>query len=503
MSDRLPPLANATSEDLANAVMGNIYSLLTAGDDALFHQRRHFFTWISPSWPFDPDEWDFMVTTAGQGETPEERASDNRRRMDGARNFAFMTDFVPDLSGLLGETKQTAVFDTRLGTLSGQLLAVLQKIEVANIPPSEEALEKIELVRNALYEEREVVDTDTLERVTMPGPSPMMHAYTAFESKYLAALQVYEKARADALAGSGGSFETTGRVLQMQLESARRDWEAAGRRKQVEELRAHLARLTGDSMAIQWQKLVDMFENSGFAFVGGGDWFWAQVAPASAVQAANWTEFTFDQSSYESYRDVRVLDARGSASVRVPGLFMSRIAANGSLEEKRTYDSVNTERFSLSFEIAELPIIRPWFNLAMDFFQSRRWRLPDDEMPLSSGPESGDPEGSLVAYPAYIVVVKNLELRMSEFQQSSTDFDRDIKAGGSMKPFIGFGPLRLGGTYRRTNERREREVEYDGQSITALSPQIVGFRCIMLPKMPDPDPNVAQWIGPGTISGGD
>jgi hypothetical protein len=104
------------------------------------------------------------------------------------------------------------------------------------------------------------------------------------------------------------------------------------------------------------------------------------------------------------------------------------------------------------------------------------------------------------AYATTAIFVRKLALSFGE-RSGFSDFVRDARsssahAGG----YVSFGPFFLGGSYSRQSasgsSSRDWGYKEQNNGIAVDGMQIIGFKCHVMPKSPDPDPNIAAdaWI---------
>ena len=170
-------------------------------------------------------------------------------------------------------------------------------------------------------------------------------------------------------------------------------------------------------------------------------------------------------------------------------------------ESTGTYDGTfNTDSFALSFEIAQIPIIRPWFKSSYLF--SHTWRFdpvnPDVKNDLLSDGGS-PPKGLMVAYPNTIVFIRNLNMQMAHsegFQHFLDQHSSDAQGGGGS---YSFGLFSCGGSAshysNKGNTQRSYGWKYDDQGLTVPGMQIAGFKChVLAQKIPNPSPDIKNWV---------
>lgn len=528
-------IESADSLQLTHAILGKLYAQLTGDNSELFKARRHFFTWMTPGMTFDPDEWNYMLGGAGptapastdtaeagdgvtdasdaagggadapaSGDGTQSPAGTGTEGVSAAEVGRFATaftwgrvfNFVPDVSGLLDyDEQQSTMFASRLGvTVPGAYEYVLDHCEIAKEELSTEAEAQIKKLRAALLTQTEITDDagepmlDPIsgEPMVVEQPSKIYKAYQEYMQKYHTAWLELQRLKANAMSGDPAAeseLAFMGPVVEQQVQAAFAAWESLGFRTRVESWQAEIARLGMQSTLAYWQEARGSFERTEIKTVAG-DFHWTQVAPVSAIRSPGWTRFRFTESDYETFRQTKTQEASASAGLDFFGLSLGK--AKGESAEKKSVGKLNWSGFELSFELLELPIIR----FDMNFLFNERWRLPDGEV-LSDG--GTPPKGRMVAWPAFVVLVRDLTLSFAELQDESSSFTKSISGGTTG---FAIGPLNLGGDYSRGEKQTHHNRHRQGQSVVAPGTQVVGFRCQLAPRMPDPAEGISEWVAP-------
>lgn len=63
---------------------------------------------------------------------------------------------------------------------------------------------------------------------------------------------------------------------------------------------------------------------------------------------------------------------------------------------------------------------------------------------------------------------------------------KSLKTGGS----IGFGPFRVGGSYSSSSEERNTKYHFEGDTLVIEGMQMIGFINNIIPKCPNPHPDL-------------
>jgi hypothetical protein len=89
-----------------------------------------------------------------------------------------------------------------------------------------------------------------------------------------------------------------------------------------------------------------------------------------------------------------------------------------------------------------------------------------------------------------MLVVKDLELFLGDASGVS-EYVASAKSGGGS---ASFGPFSIGGSYSSAKSSREFHYESDRQRIRVPGMQVIGFKCHVMPKSPNPLPSITKWV---------
>lgn len=201
---------------------------------------------------------------------------------------------------------------------------------------------------------------------------------------------------------------------------------------------------------------------------------------------------TYYEGDYASHFEQKTSKWSAGGSGRF-GLFSAKAGASGTKIE--IAENQQTKNLYAEFEFTQVPIIRPWFDPG--FFSMKGWTLDqlwDLKFPgkkVSDGAEV--PAGRLVAYPITALFVRNIKMTFEENASQSEYVKKTIAAGGS----AGWGPFKVGGKYSRGSETKDFKSEWSGGKVNVPGMQLIGFVNNLVPKSPDPNPNIKpeQFVG--------
>jgi hypothetical protein len=323
---------------------------------------------------------------------------------------------------------------------------------------------------------------------------------------YPAAALEYNSRRIDALTADNARavhfWNINASVLRNRVRAALGDWMSSGFKNDVDSINAFIAQVMERDMALlkrDYREDLDKARLTGMA--SGSDFYYTSVVPGNFMNARGWTEFGFtsSDSNSSSNSSYRFSSSSGRAGGGFLGIFAGGGSASSSGGETQSHVQFDSESFGMSFSIMQVPIVRPWFKSA--FLNSKLWRM-DQNNPQARGEivsDGGRPaKGLIPAYPTSMICIKDLVLqfgRSSGMRDAAQSWQQASQNGGGV---VCFGPFHLGGSYGRSSSsgNRSRSAHYDSETNTMRVPgaQVVGFKCHVVPKSPDPSPAVTEWI---------
>jgi hypothetical protein len=517
---------------IANTVMAKLYNILTNGDDTVPKSEDNFFSWCTPGIPVMAEDFKFLsqgltgvVKKAALDEMRDQDASGNPtsqpeltpalleglRAQDTARlymqaeEFARLVDFVPDLAeGTNNQFKQLSVMNNE-GSLSDRYEYILRMSQVMESQLPEATKQKIEKFRSLLSvtkTKKNLID-DSETQVT--EPSPLVQAYNQKMMAYEDAALEYNSHRIDALAADNAKaihyWAINANILRNKVKSALTDWVTNGYKNDYEQIGAFIDQVMQRDMALLKEQYRDDLNKARLTgMASGSDFYHTSLVPGNFMESSGWTAFGFSASDYNQNQNSSYSYSRSRTSGGGGFLWFggggSTSSASGESQSNIRFDS---ENFGLSFKIAQVPIVRPWFKTA--FLMSKSWRF-DQNNPEAKGEivsDGGKPaKGLIPAYPTSMILIKDLSMYMgksSGFEEFHASYQHSSASGGG---YVSFGPFHLGGSHGRSSGSGERSsgYHYDAatQTMTVPGTQIIGFKCNVLPKSPDPLSSITQWI---------
>jgi hypothetical protein len=451
-------------EQLMKSLIGKLYTIVTAGAEGKPPSEPQLVAWCTPGLPLQTQDLAF----AARGLTG--KSGDEARSLTSqASAFSTLVDYLPSDSGTYVQSgRRLSAFYSDVIDRAQVPRDVLSEADSASL---ENAMKRV----GPVEKERENLATGEMEKYLEPPRLEV--AYRAGQKAYDDALRalntVLIAANNSESAAAVQELTYNGDALRRSVETASASWIATGYKLEYETLVATIASLTGRSMQRRLQALRNTRDAMRLTDLTGARFFYTSVVPpAFLVSNEGWTKFTFDESSSSAY-DRAETNGFTSKAGGSWGLFSAAATAKGEFAKKDM--SLDTSNFKMEFELTQVAIARPWFDA--DFLQSDRWRFR----------EAGD--GKPLVYPTALVLARNVTLDFAELHKKGSEYKEAIEAGLDAS----YGPFTLSGTYKRGVDEKKLDTKTGDAGLQVGGMQIIGFRCAVMPKVPNPNPAITDW----------
>lgn len=532
-------MALVAPEMMLNSIMGKVYNILTNGDDTVPKSESNFFTWATPGMPVDPKDFRFLTqgltgvarkaapssgdstagatgsaqntaqapaATDGGANAATDAAADAAQLFMQAESFARLVDFIPDLAANSSNHLASLSVMNNNGTLSDVYEYVLKMSQVMKQELDEKTKQKIEKFRGLLQVTKTKRDLVTDEEVQYQEASPLVKAYNQKMAAYMDAALEYNSHRIDAMAADNQRavqyWAVNANILRNKVKAAMDEWISSGYKDDYEEIAAYIDQVMQRDMSLLKAQYRDDLEKARLTGIASGsDFFFTSATPENFFEASGWTDFSFssvdlNNSSNSGYSMKSSSSSAGGSYLGLVNVGGTMSSASGDTHSHGQFDS---EGFYLRFKIAQVPIVRPWFKTA--YLTSKCWRM-DQSNPQAKGEMVSDgktpAKGLLPAYPTAMIIIRDLQMcfaKSSGFSDMLSNWQNfSASAGG----FVALGPFTLGGSHSESSASgsTSQNSHYDANTQTMSVPgtQIIGFKCHVLPKSPDPKPEITEWI---------
>ena len=537
-------MADVTPSVLANSIMGKLYDILTNGDETVPKSKDNFFSWATPGIPLGADDLQFLTkgftgvvtpaavqtllaaksasqppsgTAAGsppaapaldEADLEKLRAQDTAGLYQQSEFFARLVDFVPDVAQANNNHFATLAVMNNDGGLSDIYETVLKHSQVAHTDLSDDEKKKLEHLRSLLTATTEKTDLITGEKKQVPGPSPLVQAYNDKMAAYEAAALEYNARRIDALAADNAKavsyWAINANILRNRVKAAENDWITNGYRHDYEQIAAYIAQVEGRDLVLLKQRYIDDLERAKLTgLASGSDYYYTALTPPHFAESnAGWTNFSFSSGDISRYASSQ-FDASGwkaSGGGGYLGIFGARGGGSGSTSREECKSSFKSDHCSMSFSIAQIPLVRPWFR--QSYLTSPIWRFAVGDVlvkdwKLSDGGKP--PTGQMPAYPTSAIFIRDLTLNFgteSGFSEWMNEQSSKSKGGGAA---LSLGPFFLGGSYsswqKHGKSESQSQYKYDENGMSVAGMQLIGFKVHMhTMELPKPSADVKEWV---------
>lgn len=526
---------------LANTIMSKLYNVLTNGDDTVPKSDDNFFSWCTPGIPVEPSDLEFLtqgltgvvkktavdalqpsaaaaVTAAGGTPpppppplTPEQisalMAQDTMRLYMQAENLARLLDFVPDVAAGNNDQFAKMAVQNNDGTLSDVYDYTLRMSQVMKVELPPETVAQIERLNGLLQKTVKTKDIITEEETESTVPSELVNAYFAKMAAYDDAALEYNARRIDALTATDSraihDWAINANIYRNKVRAAMADWETAGHKFDYEKIAAFFEQVGRRDMSLLKQQYVEDLEKARLTSpISGSDFFFTSLVPGSFATSNGWTRFGFSAGDYESHSSSSY---RWSESSGGGGFSFWGFGASGAHSESSSHSeyhgTVDNSHVDMTFEIAQIPIARPWFRTA--FLTSHYWRFDENNVVvkgdrLSDG--GAPPNGKLPAYPTSAIFVRKLSLGFGEshgFSDFATNAQSQATSGGGS---FSFGPFFVGGSGSHRSgsgdTARDYGFKFENNTMSVDGMQLIGFKCHLMPQSPNPSSDIPAdaWV---------
>jgi hypothetical protein len=478
-------------EELGSLFRKIMYDTLCGGDGSLPPGEDSFITWCMPGLPYREDDFDFAASGLGTAAD----AEGEKALLQHAFNFAMQADFIPDPKAAYTDEHREGVYRNEAGMRLSEIYGqILRFSKVVNYELTEEQRAKLESLRGKLRVTKTVKDLVTDEEQEVTEDSPLMKVYREKMQAYIQAAMAYNLKRTAAQAATGPEgkmavmdWSNNAQLYLMQARAAMDDWTSNGYKNDVEDIQAYIDQTTQRSMKLWKAQLETFFEDALVSATAAGErFYWTTLAPGGFATAAGWQRFEMYDSMVDSsyHQESTSWSAGGGVGF---GLFsVSGGVSSSSSEYSSDYQ---VDEFKLGFDMTQAQIIRPWFY--PEFLYNHGWTLRKGEgwtfaeMPSDGG---APPDGVFVGYPLQAVFVRNVEITSASLAQAYDAYSSSVSASAS----VGWGPFSVNGSYSHAESGDHFHAEREGNTIRIPGLQIIGFVNHLLPKTPDPLPDIPE-----------
>jgi hypothetical protein len=477
-----------TIEQLGKSLLGTLNDILTGGDERVPAPINSKISWCQPGIPFMPEDFEFAANGLGNATDPEH----TRKLLKQAFNFSTAVDFIPDVTGTYVGDQQQTIYRTSQARMSHVYGEILRFSKVVQSELTDEQKAKLEKFRGLLFKTKVIKNEVTGEDKEVTEPGTVSLAYNEAKSKYLEVSTNYQNKRVRAMTATGVDgaaaqldFAFNGENYYATVKSAMDNWTTMGYRNEVEDMNAYINQVTQRSMMLWKERLLNLYERGSRTELDSNSVFnYTTVVPGNFATSNGWTGFSFSHEQIAAHSDWSTSSWSGGAGIGF-GFWRVGGGAGGSTQSSRS--DLNITNFRISFELVQTLIVRPWFY--PEFFLNRGWTLRKGEgWNYLQYPSDGKPipDGIFIGYPTQVIFVRNLVIESEEFASAFSQHSEEFHGGGS----IGWGPFSISGSYSKASGGQDFNMTRDGGKITVPGMQIIAFVNHLIPKSPNPLPEI-------------
>ena len=446
-----------------------------------------FISWFAPGIPFSNDDLSFLKTGLGNAVS----GDDARKKYRNARELSTLLDLVPQPGQLVDSQATDRLFATDGRTIGDLYDNILKYSEVADGELTEKQEAKLVKFSDLLVstvKETNIITDEITERVV---DGPIAAGYKKYQKAYMDAFTQFQNMRIAALRSETpmavDQWSYNAKTYESNMQNAYDDWVTPnkGFKNEYEQILGYIEQTTQRDLSIYKRNLQSKLLKSKLNDVDSGQSFYYTGLSPSSFLESGWTDFTFAASASNKYNKETETSWKAEASFL--GLFS--IGGNSS---GKVSDSLQTADFSdtkISFSLTQVPISRPWFDIA--FLKSRNWRFSSIApfQNISGGPGNFKPNDVLPAIPVTAIMIKDVTIETQNSELKNTLHSLATEAGGG----VGWGFFKIGGSASHSNSESSNTVKKNASGIKIEGMQLIGLKCSSLPQLPNPLPSIEKW----------
>ena len=360
-------MANVAPSEIANAIMGKLYDVLTNGDATVPKSADNFFSWCTPGIPMDPSDFQFLTqgftgvvkkaaadtmreaagggaaptggsggsAAANAGLTPAQldqlRASDTAQLYVQAEALSRIVDFVPDVAKINNDQFAKFAVMNDEGTLSEIYERTLKMSQVMASDLTDDQKQKIAHFQGLLISKTMKTDLISGEKTEVSGPSPLVQIYHEKMAAYDAAALEYNTARIDALTADNpravNYWAINANILRDKVRAAMDDWISTGYKEDYEKIAAYIAQVSERDLTLLKAEYADDLQKAKLTgLASGSDFYYSSLVPASFATSTGWSRFSFSGGDFSRHAN-STFNASGWSAQASAGFF--GFGANG------------------------------------------------------------------------------------------------------------------------------------------------------------------------------
>lgn len=407
----------------------------------------------------NPDDFDNMMNPSNPGGD-----------LTKAEMFSAMVDALPNTDAMWSDSgdKVSRVY----GTIANGA------VSSAKIDPAQK--ETYDLAYNFLNVQTTTKDYKGNEKTTTE-PSDIAIAYDDAQAAYITAVGGYRVAYNGydlSKVEDQRAWNAVAPGLQLALDQAWNKWNRSGK-DNVEEAQAALVSTINNAISYaiqQGRELINDQHHLAPNTPGGSPWLPSYALPS------NW----YADSSKASKITLKSTDLKKTASSSATsysasasgswGLWHASGGVSGSSEKKTAH--MSAENLTLSAELINVTIKRPWFNPLL--LKMKEWYIIGMNKGQISNADVQNLLGNMPIVPTGFVVARNVEIS-ADFSTEDKSF---VSNSISTKASGGWGPFSVSGSYSHSSSKSDYHATFDGGTLKLPGLQLVAWINSVMPVSP-------------------
>ncbi|WP_223607130.1 hypothetical protein [Chryseobacterium sp. OSA05B] len=418
--------------------------------------------------------------------------------------FAAMTDAIPSqLPPLTADGKGRAITimndsQKRVSKVYEDLLQWSVVVDTDFDKKTEKKLDslrdklfKIKKVKNPDFDENAPVDDFNKPELIHTFVAPTYAKYVEYQMKYYDIVDANNEIRTAADNGDPDAMAKVsidGKNMKKREEASLKAWQSLGYKEAVERIQNYLSEIEEKHMLVIKKRIQAEFRNSQRTRILDYTNYspCIPVAANALRESKGWPEISISQgkANYDYSKTIHNWGAAGGFSM---GLFSIGAKAGGKNEKtqiKSDYTSMD-----ISFKIGKVRVERGWFN--QQFIESKYWKLHEQSPQTLNGDmiSDGKGKGLMPSIITELIIAKDVSFNFKDSSSAYTEAKNSVSAGGA----VGIGPFVIGGNYSYDNQNVKSSYEWEGKKLTSTGIYIIGYKCHIVPKSPNPNPEIKKW----------
>lgn len=360
-----------------------------------------------------------------------------------------------------------------------------------NLDKLRNKLFKVKVVKNPDFDETAPIDDTNQPEITHSFVAPMYAKYVEYEMKYFDVVDANNEIRTAADNGDPDAMAKVsidGKNMKKREDVALKAWQTLGYKEAVERIENYLSEIEEKHMLVIKKRMQSEFRNSQRTRVLD----YTNYSPSIPVSAnalhesKNWPTISLREADVHSDYS-NTIHNWGAAAGFSMGIFS--IGGSGGGSHQRESMHIDMSNFSLSFKLGKVRVERGWFNEA--FIESKYWKLHENSPEVLNGDiiSDGNGKGLMPSIITELIIAKDVYLN---FGDSSSDFQK-ARDKVEANLGVGIGPFVFGGSYGYDHTDTHSDYSYKGKGLFSPSTYIIGYKCHIIPKSPDPNPSITKW----------